>query len=151
MGLSAAMGTLGVVTVMDHKPSSVDELTVFFLGIYMIIFSAILFLYELCWWQPFPAINRTFRKNFGFMYGLRSKGFYLLFIAFLTIGLRDETKSSIKGLDWATGIGWLGTGCFLIAVRYSTNYLGSLYNAHKHIIVTLLHVHPTCAFSLTHH
>ena len=112
------MGTLGVITVLDHKPSSVDELTVFFLGIYMIIFSAILFMYELCWWQPFPAVNRTFRKNFGFMYGLQSKGFYLLFIAFLTIGLRDETKSSIKGLDWATGVGWLGTGCFLIGVRF---------------------------------
>lgn len=82
----------------------------------MIIFAAILFLYELCWWQPFPAINRTFRKNFGFMYGLRSKGFYLVFIAFLTIGLYDDEKLSIKGLDWAAGIGWLATGFFLIFV-----------------------------------
>ena len=115
-GLSAAMGTLGAMTVINNKPSDLNDLTICFLGIYMIIFAAILFLYELCWWQPFPAINRTFRKNFGFMYGLRSKGFYLVFIAFLTIGLYDDEKLSIKGLDWAAGIGWLATGFFLIFV-----------------------------------
>lgn len=116
MGLSAAMGTLGAITVIDNKPTDLDDLTTCFLGAYMVIFAAILFLYELCWWQPFPAINRTFRKNFGFMYGLRSKGFYLVFIAFLTIGLYDESNLSIKGLDWATGIGWLATGFFLVFV-----------------------------------
>lgn len=110
------MGTLGAVTVVNNKPDSIDDVTECFLGIYMVIFAAILFLYELCWWQPFPAINRTFRKNFGFMYGLRSKGFYLIFIAFLTIGLYDEGASSIKGLDWASGIGWLATGFFLVCV-----------------------------------
>ena len=115
------MGTLGFMTIIDNKPTSIDDVTEFFLGIYMIIFAAILFLYELCWWQPFPAINRTFRKNFGFMYGLRSKGFYLIFIAFLCIGLYDEGESSIKGLDWASGLGWLGTGCFLVAVSHRMN------------------------------
>ena len=110
------MGTLGAITVVDNKPNDLDDVTECFLGAYMVLFAAILFLYELCWWQPFPGINRTFRKNLGFMYGLRSKGFFLVFIAFLTIGLYDESELSIKGLDWATGIGWLATGFFLVFV-----------------------------------
>ena len=116
MGLAAAMGTLGAMTVIDNRPSDLNDVTNCFLGVYMVIFAAILFIYELCWWQPFPAINRTFRKNFGFMYGLRSKGFYLIFIAFLTIGLYDADQVSIKGLDWTTGISWLATGFFLVGV-----------------------------------
>lgn len=126
MGLSAAMGTLGAITVIDNKPKNLNDVTNCFLGAYMVLFAAILFLYELCWWQPFPAINRTFRKNFGFMYGLRSKGFYLVFIAFLTIGLYDSSSSSIQGLDWATGIGWLATGFFLVFVSGITIWLQDL-------------------------
>ena len=106
------MGTLGILTVINFNPSNVDDLTQAFLGVYMVIFAAILFLYELCWWQPFPSINRTFRRNFGFMYGINSKGLYLIFIAFLTLGLRGENNTGIKGLDYATGIGWLAIGCF---------------------------------------
>jgi hypothetical protein len=120
MGLAAAMGTLGILTVIKNKPDSIDDVTEAFLGIYMAIFAAILCLYELCWMQPLPAINRVFRKNFGFMYGLRSKGMFLVFIAFLTIGLYDETKNSsgIKGLDWATGLGWLATGVYLVLIGF---------------------------------
>ena len=139
------MGTLGFMTIIDNKPTSIDDVTEFFLGIYMIIFAAILFLYELCWWQPFPAINRTFRKNFGFMYGLRSKGFYLIFIAFLCIGLYDEGESSIKGLDWASGLGWLGTGCFLVAVSRKMEYVPSwLLDTHARSLISRIPLDSRC-------
>lgn len=109
MGLSAAMGALGVLSCINTT-ASIDDLTSMMLGIYMALFACILFGYELCWWQPIPAVNKTFRKNFGFMYGLNSKGLYLIFIAFLTIGLTDDNNSGVVGLDWISGIGWLAGG-----------------------------------------
>uniref|UniRef100_A0A7S2YMD7 Uncharacterized protein n=1 Tax=Entomoneis paludosa TaxID=265537 RepID=A0A7S2YMD7_9STRA len=115
IGLSAAMGALGILSCINTT-ASIDDLTDMMLGIYMAIFAFILFIYELCWWQPIPAINRSFRKNFGFMYGLNSKGFYLIFIAFLTLGLTDSNNSGVDGLDWVTGIGWLAFGVIHIAV-----------------------------------
>ncbi|KAL7576343.1 hypothetical protein ACA910_018159 [Epithemia clementina (nom. ined.)] len=118
MCLAAAMGTLGVLTCINTT-ITLDELTDLFLGIYMTIFAAILFVYELCWWQPFPAINRSYRKNFGFMYGLNSKGFYLIFIAFLTIGLAGDNNSGVKGLDWISGLGWLAGGIIHVGAAMS--------------------------------
>ena len=109
------MGALGILTCINTT-IEIDELTDLFLGIYMTIFAMILFLYELCWWQPFPAINKSYRKNFGFMYGLNSKGFYLVFIAFLTLGLAGDNESGVKGLDWISGMGWLVGGIVHIGV-----------------------------------
>mmetsp|Transcript_22654 Transcript_22654/g.49506 ORF Transcript_22654/g.49506 Transcript_22654/m.49506 type:complete len:197 (-) Transcript_22654:19-609(-) len=115
VALAAAMGALGILSCINTT-ATIDELTDMMLGIYMAIFAGILFVYELCWWQPIPAINRAFRKNFGFMYGLNSKGFYLIFIAFLTLGLTDSNNSGVDGLDWVAGIGWLAFGVLHIAV-----------------------------------
>lgn len=119
MGLGGLMGALGILTLLDFKPSEVDDFTTAFLSVYMVIFGVLLFLYELIWWQPIASLNRTFRKNFGFMYGLKGKGFYLVFIAFLTLGLRDNSESGIKGLDWATGVGWLAMGCVHVFVAFT--------------------------------
>lgn len=87
-------------------------MTVFFLSIYMTMFATILFSYEVMWWQPSAFLNKMYRKNFGFMYGIQGKGLYLIFVAFLTIGLRDETKdhTAIPGLNWAVFFGWLVAG-----------------------------------------
>ena len=76
----------------------------------MILFAALLFCYELVWWVPIPMVNRTLRKNFGFMYGLKGKGLYMIFVAFLCLGLLDESNQTIKILGWATGIGFLAVG-----------------------------------------
>jgi COPI associated protein len=120
MGLAVMMGSLGVLTLINLSINWSGDLTEPFLGMYMVLFASILFLYELCWWQPFPKINKTFRRNFGFMYGIYSKGFFLIFIAFLTIGLIDgDNKSGIAGLDWATGIGWLFFGVFHIFTGFA--------------------------------
>mmetsp|Transcript_7603 Transcript_7603/g.9947 ORF Transcript_7603/g.9947 Transcript_7603/m.9947 type:complete len:203 (-) Transcript_7603:263-871(-) len=126
MGLSAAMGSLGVLTCINTT-ASIDDLTDMMLGVYMTIFACILFIYELCWWQPIPAINRSFRKNFGFMYGLNSKGLYLIFIAFLCLGLTDENNSGVDGLDWVSGIGWLASGVVHIAVALTWSETVEVY------------------------
>lgn len=103
------MGTLGILSLIAYKSNSF-VLTDAFLSCYMVIFATLLFLYEFIWWQPIASLNVVFRKNFGFLYGLRGKGFYLIFIAFLTIGLIGDNQTQIKGLDWITGIGWLTSG-----------------------------------------
>lgn len=110
------MGTLGILTIVRLNLSDPSNLTRIFLSVYMVCFALILFLYELVWWQPFQGLNRNFRKNFGFMYGLRGKGFYLIFIAFLCLGLIDQKTSAVKGLDWATGLSWLGFGIFHVFI-----------------------------------
>jgi COPI associated protein len=118
IGLAAMMGTLGVLSLIAYSPNGVDDISLAFLSCYMIIFAALLFLYEFIWWQPVPSLNITFRKNFGFLYGLKGKGFYLIFIAFLTLGIRKNggNRSGVKGLDLWTGAAWLLAGALHLFV-----------------------------------
>jgi len=126
MGLAGMMGALGITSLIFFAPSG-SNFTVAFLSVYMVVFAVLLFLYELIWWQPFPGLNRTFRKNFGFMYGLKGKGLYLVFIAFLCLGMKDEGQSGVKGLDWATGIAWLAMGVFHVVISFMWPVLNQSY------------------------
>jgi len=124
MGIAAMMGALGILSLMSYVPDAAT-LTSAFLGAYMVIFACILFSYEIIWWQPFAGLNKIFRRNFGFMYGLKGKGMFLLFIAFLCLGLKDSSlQSGVHGLDWATFAAWLADGVFHIFISiawYETN------------------------------
>lgn len=113
IGLSVMMAALGVLTLINLTDAK-NSLSTAFLSAYMIVFAVILFSYEFVWWSPIPQLNKLYRKNFGFMYGLKGKGMFLIFIAFLCLGLRDNNASGVRGLDLATGIAWLATGCFSI-------------------------------------
>lgn len=107
------MVALAILTILDFASKNVSLKNVAFkpfLAAYMILFALLLFCYELMWWAPVPAINRTLRKNFGFMYGLKGKGVYMIFVAFLCLGLKDESNHTIKILNWATGIAFLFVG-----------------------------------------
>lgn len=104
------MAALGITALIKMNWSGLDEITEAFLAIYMVIFAALLAVYEFVWWQPIASLNKTFRRNFGFMYGLKGKGFYLIFIAFLCLGMWQDDATAIKGLDWATGLAWLVGG-----------------------------------------
>lgn len=109
-GLAAMMGALGITSLINMDFGKLDELTQAFLAGYMVLFGVLLAIYEFIWWQPIASLNKNFRKNFGFMYGLTGKGFYLIFIAFLCLGLWKDNATAVKGLDWATGISWLAVG-----------------------------------------
>jgi hypothetical protein len=113
------MASLGILTLISFGFDSADEYSEAFLSVYMVIFALILFCYELMYWQGIAFINRSFRKNFGFMYGLKGKGFYLIFIAFLCLGLRDDSSSGVNGLDLATGIAWLAAGCIHVFIGFT--------------------------------
>ena len=110
MGLAGMMIALAVLTIIEINKAGVgDDLSEPFLAAYMIMFSLLLFFYELMWWTPMPAVNKAFRKNFGFMYGLRGKGLYLIFVACLCLGLGKD--ASVSALNWATGVAFLAAGC----------------------------------------
>ena len=108
--LAALMAMLGVTALIEMDFSGLDSITEAFLAVYMVIFAVLLAVYEFIWWQPIASLNKTFRKNFGFMYGLKGKGFYLIFVAFLTFGMWKDDATAIKYLDWMTGLSWLGVG-----------------------------------------
>jgi hypothetical protein len=128
IGLSVMMAALGVMTIIKVKGAGVGkDFAVPFLAAYMIMFALLLFLYELMWWTPLPVVNRAMRKNFGFLYGLRGKGLYLIFVACLCLGLGK--KSSVKQLNWATGFAFLAVGCLHIFVIFSHPDLALKYVA----------------------
>lgn len=126
IGLAALMCALGVLSLIEMDVmKNVSEA---FLASYMILFAGLLFVYEFVWWQPIAALNKTFRKNFGFMYGLRGKGFYLIFIAFLCLGLwKDDTATPVEYLDILTGLAWLACGCLHVFMGCCWPDINSLY------------------------
>mmetsp|Transcript_50666 Transcript_50666/g.122240 ORF Transcript_50666/g.122240 Transcript_50666/m.122240 type:complete len:207 (+) Transcript_50666:110-730(+) len=109
VALSAMMGTLGILTLIEVHRTGVRDLSEPFLASYMVLFAILLLIYEIMWWAPVPNVNRGLRKNFGFMYGLRGKGLYLIFVAFLCFGLGKD--ASVKELNYATGAAYLAGGC----------------------------------------
>lgn len=127
LGFAAMMGALGILSLITYKPTSLDTLTQSFLCVYMIIFGGLLFCYEFIWWQPVAALNLVFRKNFGFLYGLKGKGFYLIFSAFLTLGLVKLDSSRVHGLAVSTGIAWLAGGVLHIFVACSMPQVNAIY------------------------
>jgi len=127
-GLAGLMAALGILSLIKLTPDQVaGNISLAFLAVYMVIFAALLFLYELIWWQPFAGLNKTFRKNFGFMYGLKGKGLYLVFIAFLCLGFKGQNITGVRGLDWATGISWLAVGVFHVFISCSWQDINSTY------------------------
>jgi len=134
IGLAAMMTALGVLTILNihnGKSSACAEgeenckmnksmtggFSEPFLAFYMILFAVLLFLYELMYWSPLEKLNDNMRKNFGFMYGLRGKGFYLIFVGFLCFGLGREM--SVRLLNYFTGISWLIGGCLHVFITFS--------------------------------
>lgn len=107
-GLAAMMATLGVLTLIEVHRSGVKGLSEPFLASYMIMFATLLFVYELMWWSPFPSVNKGMRKNFGFLYGMRGKGLYLIFVGCLCLGLGRD--ASVQELNYATGAAYLFGG-----------------------------------------
>jgi hypothetical protein len=106
------MASLGVLTLIEIHRNGLGDFSEPFLASYMVMFAILLFVYECMWWKAVPALNKTLRKNFGFLYGIRGKGLYLIFVAFLCLGLGRD--ASVQSLNWATGLAFLAGGVFHI-------------------------------------
>uniref|UniRef100_A0A7S0FT56 Uncharacterized protein n=1 Tax=Minutocellus polymorphus TaxID=265543 RepID=A0A7S0FT56_9STRA len=121
--LCAGMMTLGILTLIEFQKGM--DISEAFVAAYMILFAALLALYEFMWWSTIDAINKSMRKNFGFLYGIKGKAAYLIFVAFLTIGL----ESSIKWLRYTVGIAFLADGALHFFLLCSKPDLVSNYKS----------------------
>jgi hypothetical protein len=127
IGLAVMMAALGVLTLINFARPENNDVSIAFLAVYMILFAILLFTYEWMWWLAIPWVNKILRKNFGFMYGLKGKGFYLVFVAFLCLGLGGD--NSVKALTWATGISYLVFGVLHVFITCSHPTISLKYQA----------------------
>jgi len=117
IGLCAAMIALGVFVIIDNR--TFNDFAEWFIGAYMVLFAALLFIYEAVWWCTIGSLNRLIRKNFGFMYKIRGKALYLIFVACLCIGIDKNLLGDMDWLRWFSGIGWGAAGAGLLFVSYT--------------------------------
>ena len=112
IGLCVLMCLSGVVGI---KNFSGTEYTNVFVALYMILFSLLLFSYELCWWKSIPPLTKALRKNFGFLFGLKGKALFIVFIAFLNFGL-DTGAESGANIVKGTGIAFFVSGLLHLGI-----------------------------------
>ena len=93
MTMMSATGVLGI-----KNSSSITDTSTVIVGLYMILFSAILVIYEIIQIYPCSLIDNAYKRNFGFLYGLMGKSGFTVFMAVLSFGITDPQK-----LAFATG------------------------------------------------
>jgi hypothetical protein len=84
----AYTGAAGIVTVQVSKNYSStsntsntnEDSSIVFMGLYILFFAALLFIYECCVICPVQVVDDYMRKNFGFFYGPVGRGGSLLSI-----------------------------------------------------------------------
>lgn len=124
-GLMIFLGVMGILAMTFG--ASLDGLSEFFVTVYMFVFSGLLLVYELMWWKSIGPINKLWRTNFGFLYGMRGKAGYLIFVAFLCLGL--DSMEDLQILMYATGSVWLLSGVLHIFVSFWRPHLVENYEA----------------------
>ena len=107
IGLSVLMfltALLGLSSV-----DGISDINQMFVGVYMICFSTMLLLFEVIQLQPIVALDHMYQRNFGFLYGVKGKGFFIIFIAFLSFGLGSNSLCMLTGISMlALGGGMVG-------------------------------------------
>jgi len=82
------LGLLGIVRILYHWQEK-DFADMIISG-YVCLFATILFSYELSRIIKISVVENILRENFGFLYGLFGKGSFIFFIAFFTLGVKNE-------------------------------------------------------------
>lgn len=104
MAITAVLGIEYINTVDTGKV---------FVGSYMLFFSFLLFVFEVNEIKKVEWIEHFYRRNFGFIYGVLGKAFFIIFIAFLSFGLGDpKTLTMCTGMSLAL-FGGLKVGLYL--------------------------------------
>lgn len=75
MGIAVMMAATGALVVA--KADSVNDTGIVFIGLYMCLFAAILFCYELIQIKPIEKLDGIYKENFGFLYGPNGRGIYM--------------------------------------------------------------------------
>mmetsp|Transcript_15088 Transcript_15088/g.22225 ORF Transcript_15088/g.22225 Transcript_15088/m.22225 type:complete len:198 (+) Transcript_15088:85-678(+) len=127
IGICAMMAAVAVLGIIQFDWTSVTSYTDLFVAIYMLLFSILLFIYEVMWWKSIPALNRSLRKNFGFLYGIKGKAIFIIFVAFLNFGLENEV--SVPHLSLATGITFFAVAVLHLFIAFWKPQLVESYQA----------------------
>jgi hypothetical protein len=82
-----------------------DDVGNVFVGIYMVLFSLVLFFFELGHLLSITFLNNMMTRNFGFLNGMHGKCMYIVFMAILVFGLtQPKTLATACGItvgSWA--------------------------------------------------
>ena len=108
--MMAATGVLGIL-----QADSTDDTGVVFMGLYMIIFSLILAVFEVSQLSPSMGIDNLWKRNFGFLYGPLGRGAYMLFIAILCFGIKKPYELALAS---GVVIIFFGTSQILMSLWY---------------------------------
>ena len=76
IGVLTFLAYVGVIGILDSK--SVDDVQIVFMGVYMIIFAATIFFYEIIQLLPCKILDDVYKRNFGFLYTPTGRGCYLM-------------------------------------------------------------------------
>jgi len=124
----SALGVLGMINFFSND-FEFEEAPKVLIGVYMCFFSVLLFLYELMWWMTIDSVNKIIRRNFGFMYGVKGKAAYLIFVAALCIGFEGIGGTDIQALRFFTGIFWCVNGVLHLFLWFVHPELVKSYSA----------------------
>jgi len=95
--------------------NGVDKSGKVFVAVYMLFFASLLFCFEAVQIQQIEWVEHMLRRNFGFLYSMMGKAFFIIFIAFLSLGLGDPANLSL-----ATGLtlACFGAGELALLLKY---------------------------------
>jgi hypothetical protein len=87
----AAGGALGV----EYSGDADNPVQVVFVGIYMVMFAAVIFIYEMIQLIRNEKLDTFYKKNFGFLYGPVGKGCYYLICGIFAFGLEVPKNTGL--------------------------------------------------------
>jgi len=93
IALSVIIAATAITEFMDV--SGISQTEDVFVSVYALLFTLILFAHEISQIVTLEWLDNIFRKNFGFINGVKGKGIFLVFIAFLLFGLSDSQNLGI--------------------------------------------------------
>ncbi len=87
-GAAGIIAAQSVYTGTDiTTTASKQQSAMIFQGIYMLVFAALLFIYEAIQVCPCEFLDNAVKKNFGFLYGVYGKAAYTLMIGIFAYGM----------------------------------------------------------------
>ncbi|RYG62484.1 hypothetical protein EON64_17785 [archaeon] len=122
MVFMAATGAIGIANT-----DSINDTGVIFVGIYMLLFASVQFVFEISQLCPSSSLNTVMKKNFGFLYGTIGKGLFMLFMGILAFGLNPSGKQA-KSMAIACGILVSAWGVLLILIYLKVCDVSTRYN-----------------------
>lgn len=94
MGMMSLTGALAIKNVQSFTDAST-----IIVGLYMILFAAMLAIFEIIQIYPIRFFDAFYKRNFGFLYGLMGKSGFTVFMAILSFAITNP-----QSLALATGI-----------------------------------------------